>query len=299
MRTLLTLLTGFALAHASAQQVLVRPGTDDPFVLRFDPTFIARNRVKSITGQAQVKRENEPMRPRNERTVHLFTRDGKASYTNTSFGRPGTGLDTASVTHTHDEAGHLRETLRNDLNGFYTLRYEVDGDGQVVRETHARITNNGPDRYHFAPGAITVISDERYTWTRPNDTTQLRTFLNDRGLPYREQTCTKDRLGYLRSIQDRFLISGRRGSFTFDYDEKGRLRERTERMDGGEVTRHVWTYDRNGTLASCDLWRSGARIKHMEYLYEEGTLLLKAVLTQDMGTGLIHVVKYTTERHAD
>ncbi len=299
MRASITLTLGCLWLTAQAQQLQVTAGTEDPMALHFDPAFIARNRVKSISGQAQVKRENEPMRPRSERTLYLFSSGGQASYSNTSFGRPGSGVDTASVTYTYDTAGRLRELLRNDPNGFYTLRYEHDAEGHVVRETYARIGNDGPDRYHFVPGTRTTISDEQYRYRTLNDSTSVRTFLNDNGLPYREQTFQKDRLGYLCKVQDHFLVSGRHGSISFRYDEKGRLHERIE-QSGSETpaVRHVWTYDRGGSPLSCDRFQGDRRVEHIEYLYEEHTMLLKAVLTQDLITGMIHVMKYTTERHA-
>ncbi|HEX2617598.1 MAG TPA: hypothetical protein VHL57_08650, partial [Flavobacteriales bacterium] len=243
---------------ANAQQLRIEPGTGDPLVLHFDPLFIARNGVKAISGEGQVKRDGEPMRPRNEHVSYRFSSDGRLNYDHNSFGRPGSGLDTASITYTYDGLGRLVEQLRNDLNGYYALRYELDQEGRPVRETYVRIDNIGQDRYHFVPGATTVVSDERFTYLTLNDSSWRKTFLNDRGLPYREQTFTKDVYGYLRSIQDRYVITERRGTITFRYDEKGRLVERIERPDLRETrtVRHTWSYDQAGNVLSCDLWHS-------------------------------------------
>ncbi|MFT3884784.1 MAG: hypothetical protein QM724_04945 [Flavobacteriales bacterium] len=283
---------------ANAQQLRIEPGTDDPMVLHFDPVFIARNSVKAINGQAQVKRDGEPMRVRNERISYRFNADGRPAYDDRSFGRPGSGTDTSSVTYTYDGLGRLVEQLRNDLNGYYALRYELDQEGRPVRETYVRIDNIGTDRYHFVPGGTTAISDERFTYATLNDSAWRKTYLNDRGLSYREQTFTKDHYGYLRTIQDRYIITERRGSISFRYDEKGRLVEREERPDLREprTMKHTWSYDQAGNVMTCDLWHGDRWMKHTEYLYEEGTMLIKALLTKDQETNVIQVMRYTTER---
>lgn len=285
-------------ALLQAQVLRIEPGPGDPLALHFDPAFIARNGVKRISGQAQVKRDNEPIRDRSERTLYRFGPDGRLAYNNTSFGRPGSGLDTASVTYTYDARGFLTEQLRNDLNGYYALRNELDAEGRVVRETYVRIENLGTDRYLLRPGALTTISDERFTYATVNDTAWRKTYLNDRGLPYREQTFSRDRYGYLRAIHDRYIITERRGSIVFRYDEKGRLAERIEQADLREphTVRHTWRYDAAGNPITCDTWHDDRQQHHTEYLYEEGTMLLKAVLTKELDTGLINIVRYTTER---
>ena len=62
-----------------------------------------------------------------------------------------------------------------------------------------------------------MISEERHVYRTESDTAWIRTTLNDRGLPYREQRHAYDRWGYLRSIEDRYLVSGRRSRVTFRY----------------------------------------------------------------------------------
>jgi hypothetical protein len=51
-----------------------------------------------------------------------------------------------------------------------------------------------------------------------------------------------------------------------------------------------------GNVVSCDQLKNGKLTRHTEYLYEDGTMILKAVITKDEETGLIHVMRYTTQR---
>ncbi len=283
---------------AAAQQLLVPVGAEVQEELVFNPAFMARNGVRSISGTQMVKREGQPMRERNEKHLYRFDEQGRIIYSNTSFGHPGSGRDTASVGFFYDPKGRLIQRLRNDLSGHFAYEITCDTLGRTTRMTYVRIENTGSDRYHLVPGVRTVISDEEHRYTAINDTAWTCTYLNELGLPYREQVFQRDRWGYLRTIDDRYIITGRRGRITFRYDEKGRPVERIEQADLHlpNLFKHTWRYDGAGNVLEHDLWHDDRLKDHDEYLYEEGSMLLKACITKDEDTGLIHVVRYTTER---
>jgi hypothetical protein len=187
--------------------------------------------------------------------------------------------------------------LRNDLTGHFSLRILRDTQGRQVRQTYARVANLGTDRYTLIPGEVTAISDEHYRHEQVNDSTTKQLFVNELGLPYREQLRMQDRLGYLRTIEDRYLISNRTSRITFRYDEQGRLAERVEQPDISQARtlRRTWTYDLAGNVRSGTLWHDDKQVQQDEYVYEDSTLLLRGRLTKDMQSGIIHVVRYTTE----
>ncbi len=280
-----------------AQALLVLPYTDDPDALHFNEHFVARNRMANVAGERMVKRDGQPMRTEPARYLYRFDDQGRMSYANNSFGNPGTGRDTMSVTYTYDATGNVRERLRNDLAGHFAYRVQHDSLGRPVRETYARIENLGTDRYNLIPGATTEISDEHFRYTTINDTCWRKTYLNYLDLPYREETFTRNVLGYLLLIEDRYLISERRSRISFSYDEHGRLASRLDQRDIArpDVVRRTWQYDVAGNVLSSELWH-GDRQKHREeFLYEEQTMLLKARLRKDIDTGIIHVIRFRTE----
>ncbi len=280
-----------------AQALLVLPDAEDPDALHFNERFIARNRVASISGERMVKRDGQPMRTEPARYLYRFDEQGRMTYANNSFGNPGTGRDTTSVTFTYDTAGHVMSRLRNDLAGHFSYRTEHDAEGRPVSETYSRIENLGTDRYSLLPGVTTEISDEHFRYTTINDTTWRKTYFNYLDLPYREETFTRNARGYLLTIADRYLISERRSSTVFTYDEGGHLASRTDQRDISkpDTVKRTWVYDQAGNVVSAELWH-GDRQKHREeFMYEEQTMLLKARLRKDMDTGIIHVIRYRTE----
>ncbi len=292
------LLPALLACAAHSQTLVVLPTADDPDLPRFNERFIARNGITSIVGERLVKREREPMRTERERLLYRFDEQGRTTYSNNSFGQPGTGRDTASVAFTYDAQGRLARRLRNDLGGHFALVNEHDAQGRVTRETYQRIENLGTNRYDLVPGTITEISDEHFGYTQVNDTALRKAYLNNLGLAYREQTFVSDRRGYLLSIEDHYLVSNRRGRISFTYDQQGRLAARTEQPDLSmpRLMRRTWAYDATGNVISGEASNESGVQSRDEYLYEEGSMLLKARLRKDLASGTIHVIKYTVQR---
>lgn len=281
-----------------AQALLILPDANNSHDLHFNPTFIQRNNIASISGQRMIKRDGQPMREQPEKYLYRFNPSGLPVYTNNSYGRPGSGQDTASTTYTYDTAGKVRRRARNDLNGHFAYDIELDDKGRPIRETYTRVENLGTDRYTLIPGRITEISDEHFRYEQLNDSTVKRIFSNNHGLPFREQTTTTDRLGYVKRIEDRYLISNKRSRVSFGYDDKGRLVERVEQpdLDRNGSTKQTWSYDTAGNVIEGTLWHDDRQMERDEYLYDANTMQLTARLTKDLITGVIHVVRFTTER---
>jgi len=280
-----------------AQMLLIVPGLEDPAELRFNERFIAEHRIATLAGQEMVKRDNEPMRKRNEKHLYRFDEQGRLLYSNHSFGNPGSGRDTASTTFVYDEGGHLRLKVRSDAGGRFTHETERDERGRPVRETYARVEDRGTDRHSLEPGMVTGIGDERFTYQVLNDSTSRKTYINSLDLPYREQTTTHDAQGRPRAIEDRYLVNNRRSRVRFAYDGQGRLVERIEQPDLAlpRTIRRAWLYDAVGNVSAGDLWHDERHVQREEFVHDERGGILKARLTRDTESGSILVVRFTVE----
>jgi hypothetical protein len=298
MRKILnTLLLLLAVHMVQAQALLVLPQAEEPLMPHFNEQFIARNGITAIHGELMLKKDNEPMRTKKEKYLYRFDEQGRMIYRNSSFGQPGTGRDTAQIFFNYDDQGNVTSRLRNDLNGYFAYEIERDDKGRPVRETYSRIDNLNTDRYQLIPGSSTEISDEQFRYSTVNDTVQKKTYINALGLPFREQTHAWNKLGYLLSIEDRYLVSNRRSRINFYYDDNGRLAERVDQPDLNKdrKTRRIWRYDTAGNVTEAELWHDDIHVEREEYMYEEKTMMLKARLTKNIATNAIGVVKFHTE----
>ncbi len=298
MRPILFLLLVLGSAPLVAQTLVVSPSLEVPDLPEFNTVFIARNGITSITGVRMLKRDGEPMREESERHAYRFDTQGRTIYGNHSYGRPGSGRDTVSVAYSYDMQGRQTQKLHNGAGGQFAYIREYDADDRVVRETYRRIARPVDTEAGVTPGTITEVSDEQFTYTTVNDTTWRKHYNNYLGLPYREQTFTKDHRGYLLKVEDRYLISERRSRITFTYDDRGQLASRTEQPDLSQpdIIRHTWQYDAVGNVISAELWRGDRQVHREEFLYDEGTMVLKARLRRDLTSGNIQVTKYTIHR---
>ncbi|MCB0795895.1 MAG: hypothetical protein KDB88_14265 [Flavobacteriales bacterium] len=284
--------------HGQAQMVRPDPLAEDHELPGFDPQFITRNGITSIVGIPSVKRVNKPILEEAHRYLYRFDEQGRTIYTNTSFGNPGSGSDTASIVTTYDEEGRVVNRLFKELSGQFSLELHYDSLDRIVRSTYIRLHDRRSARIPEPDSGITIISDEHIRHERWNDTTTMRLYLNADERPYRKQVITTNKDGYVLSIEDGYVISGRRSRTSFTYQERGWLHERTTKIDGDASgpSRLVHSYDVAGNLLASDLYRGDVHTRHDEYLYDDRTMYLKARLSKNMETGMINIIKYTVVR---
>jgi hypothetical protein len=271
-----------------AQTLLVLPTDDPPEAFQWNPLVLSRNHITAIKGTLWTKREGEPMRQRNEQYVYRFDQDGKLTYSNTLHGGPSP--DTASVTYAYNDRALPMLRLYKDLQGTFAYELKWDENGRLTHQTYVRMALPGSER--------TVISQEERRYALLNDTVLRTTTYNDQGRAYLETDETSDEYGYLSSVRQHYVVTGRTNLTLFSYDEQGRLRERCQATpdDGSPRTCRTWRYDLAGNVVASTVLMNGAPTTEEEYLYDERTLLLRARISKELATGLIRVVKFEVEK---
>jgi len=286
----------FLIESCSAQQLLLLP-EQNPNELHWNPVFMQRNSIAQIHGDISVKREGQRIINKPEKYLYKFDQAGQTAYRNTSYGKPGTGIDTTFVQFEYDENGKLLRELSTDVGGHFEKVNTYDSTGLLATQTYGRVANLNTNRYDLKPGERTEISDERYRYER-SEKLLKKTYYNDRELPFREVRFHYDDDGYLMQIEHISLMSRKRRIEQFTYDDKGRLKQRLKHSDTGKPSkRTVYTYDSVNNIVKREVFIGQTQTIHEEYLYDLNSGLLDARLTKDLETGVIRIVKYAHFYH--
>ena len=138
-----------------------------------------------------------------------------------------------------------------------------------------------------------VIFEESYLYEE-NDSILIITTLNSNQRPYQEQTYYYNQLNYLAQIQTKLLISNKVKFENYQYNDKGFLKsiqyfKQETALPKKEIR---FDYDEWGNITFIDEYKDNVRVIHKELLYDPSTLILKTILSQDLVSNLITIIKY-------
>ena len=264
---------------------------DDPF---FNTIFIKNNKVKSIHGVVSTKKELSTIKKTNL-VVHFdFNEKGELVKQYSSIKRHKK-TDTTFTMYTYSKSGNIITKRTNDAHGFYSYNYEYDQDGQLIKKTYCRDENASGDRYNFKLGKQYTIINESYSYSKQKNKI-LKNIFNNNGRVYEKHESLYDSLGYLKQISKRLMIINKRSSIVYEYNERGFLKTVSTYKNNAEtpITKFKYQYDEHGNLTYVDEYKESVHVIHKELLYEPSSFLLKTLITQDITTNFIKIIKFKT-----
>lgn len=282
------LLTSFLVFGSAFAQVLDnRMGeafTDKPF---FNEDFVKRNRLKRLNGTYTYKNEGGAMRETKFMHVFEFDNDGRLISTYETRTDDGT-KDTAWNIYEYDEYGFLGTYRKTDEEGFTTIRYTNDSIGRVIKEEYVReIDSNGRiiQTISFNEEYIEYMEFERQTKS---------TRYNNYNLPYLDEFYNYNDLGYLVSREERIKMTSSVYTYTYEYNDKGKLSaiKKTSNREEGIIEEMTFKYDELGNLLEKRVYRNGEFTTDIQIIYNSQTKLLSAVLTKQVSTGFMTIVRF-------
>jgi len=249
-----------------------------------------------MIGQLSTKARLDIIREGNYDYHYAFDETGELLHQSSMLKRKNGQVDTAVVAYQYDEKHQMTTLRKTDAHGFFSYDYVYDENGDRVKQTYYRDTNEGPNQFEFKAGKRFIISSETFTWRKdiPNEITQR--FHNNYGKAYMERTTKYDEEGFPTEIVDRFLRNNRTSRVEFEYDEFGRLAVRREITNFGQksILERRFTYDEVGNLLEENTYRDGEHKLLKQYLYD-GRMLVSASIEKDVPTNFLTIIKYTYE----
>jgi hypothetical protein len=263
--------------------------SDDPF---FNKDFILTNKLKSINGAVSSKKELGAIQSSRLVQGYQYNLKGQLSsqYNSTLQNKK---RDTSFTYYQYNKDEQLILKRISDSYGFYSYSYEYDSLGQMSKNTFSREKNIGKSKANFILGKKYVIFSETYKYEK-SDSLTVKIIMNNNQRPYQKNTYKYDDLGYLKEEKTKLLINNKIHLTLYDYNEKGGLKkiESFKQQSKSPYKTIKFQYDEWGNVTYIDEYKDGVQVIHKEILYDQSTLVMKTILSQDLVSNLITIIKF-------
>lgn len=260
----------------------------------FSEKFIRVNKIKTIKTEISFKRELQPIVQTGNIQGFEFNSSGKLVKQYETISIAGAIKDTSISYFIYNDKGNLELKRSSDGYGFYSYYYEYDDAGNIIKQVYSRDENKGY-KNDFQMNRQFIINSETYQYEKLSSKQKKKRFYNDNGMEYKSLILYFNEYGNIAEEESKFIVTGRKSSITYNYDELFRLSEKTDysAVSGENRIVSVFTYDEFGNVLREKISRNGTVKTTREFLYDKKTFLLDAQLIKDEATQTIHIYKYS------
>ena len=266
--------------------------TDTPF---FNEKYIRSVKLKSIKGTISSKKELGAIKNSGKKEAYIFNEKGNLTIHYLSS-RTKSKSDTTFKFYQYNPKNENTIFRVSDSYGFYSYDKKYNSQGKLINKTYSREKNASKSKMNFKLEEKYVIFEESYNYKDKDSTLEVTT-LNSNGRPYQRQIYQYDSYNYLSQIHTRLLISNKTKYEKYQYNDKGFLKsiQYFNNENKAPIKEFRYDYDEWGNVTFMDEYKENVRVIHKELLYDPSTLILKTILSQDLVSNLITIIKYKPE----
>jgi hypothetical protein len=284
----------FLAVNAHAQIIDNRLGNAFKEEMFFNQEFLWQNKVQTVSVSKAVKRTNRPIETKPDLTVFRFNKVGQLIQID-KVTSVLSWVDSLTIEYKRNEAGNLEQKTEKSKQGYFLTQFVYDKEGLLEREDYCRAENVSTEKGKLVPGQTTVINSESYKWNKQTETTISKSTYNNYGLLYSNWTIVRNALGYVEAESEELVISGKTTSKKYRYNDRGWVAAIEYSDNTGSATKKdTFQYDEVGNLIKIERYTGDNLVEELEVLYTE-TMLIEAILTQDMQSKDIVIQKFTYE----
>lgn len=264
--------------------------TDDPF---FYSEFIKKNGIREIEGVISTKASLKVIEQKNLVNTYQFNQNGQLTKQYRSFNRSNS-KDTTVITYFYDDNNQVITQRTNDNYGFFSNNYEYDNFNNILSKTYCRDENTATNKTNFNLGKQHVIVKETFSYETTDSTISKHTY-NSHGKKYQTLISLYNEHGLVTREEKKLIINKKKSITTYEYSNKGYVSKKTIYPDFNKPKNKSTTYkyDDLGNLEYIDEYQNDKHITHKEIIYNKSTLLMKALLIQDIETNYIKIIKFS------
>ena len=295
MNRVILLLFCLSINHLFAQMINNESGqifTETPF---FNEKYIRSVKLKSITGTISSKKELGAIKSSGKKEAYIFNEKGNLTIHYLSS-KTKNKPDTTFTFYEYNLKNENTIFRVSDSYGFYSYSKKYNDLGKLINKTYSREKNASKSKMNFKLEEKYVIFQESYLYENKDSTIEVTT-LNSNGRPYQRQIYYYDSFNYLFKIHTRLLISNSTKYEKYTYNDRGLLKSIQYFNNENEtpIKELRYDYDEWGNVTFMDEYKDNVRVIHKELLYDPSTLILKTILSQDLVSNLITIIKYKPE----
>ena len=266
--------------------------TETPF---FNEKYIRSVKLKSITGTISSKKELGAIKSSGKKEAYIFNEKGNLTIHYLSS-KTKNKPDTTFTFYEYNLKNENTIFRVSDSYGFYSYSKKYNDLGKLINKTYSREKNASKSKMNFKLEEKYVIFQESYLYENKDSTIEVTT-LNSNGRPYQRQIYYYDSFNYLFKIHTRLLISNSTKYEKYTYNDRGFLKSIQYFNNENEtpIKELRYDYDEWGNVTFMDEYKDNVRVIHKEILYDPSTLILKTILSQDLVSNLITIIKYKPE----
>lgn len=271
--------------------------TDVPF---FNQDFIKINKIKHLRGTYTFKKMGDILRDSEYIVNFEFNEKGELiqGYETKKY---ESSIDTVVSFYGYDDAGKLQYKRDKDHRGFFSKHYQYDEKGRIIREEYRRDIDSLNSSIAPVFDRSTVINFETMSYQDFSNQVK-KTVSNNYGFPYLEEiSYYHPELGYLVSVEQRLKMTYETKKTIYDYTAKGWISKiQTISSANSNANQEIlFKYDEMGNVIAKEIYKNGDFLVDVQIIYNTKTGLISYLLSRDVKSNFITILKFNQYEYFD
>jgi len=259
--------------------------TNTPF---FNKSFIKNNKIKKLSATISFKKKGSVIKQTNLSYSFSFDKNGRLIHFLESNFR-GKKIDSVEYFYTYNSANQLEVERKKEMNGYTSIHYKYNTNGELVlKEFHRDILNDLDSLIHSTVLYVKKIENS----IAKNSKKQI--VFNNYNLPYKEITSLFSEDGYLLEQKEKMKMSSAFFKKTFSYNDQGWVSSKKNFRSTDSIPSERWEYkyDSWGNLIKLDYYRGKNLLEEKEIYYSEKTNLIANMLIINNITQSLKIIRF-------
>ena len=261
----------------------------------FNPIFIRNNKISSIKGYYSTKADLD--RIRSNKNIYVYEFNPKGQLIKDYKTRAG---DTIVRMYEYDDNSNLIFIRKTDRFGYHAYTFEYDSLNRMTKKTYSRDLNRTINKIDFVLDRSYIISEQTFGYEATSKGIK-KLYYNSVGKVYKTELFYYDTDGYLIKQEATSKTGSGTDKTEYSYNLQGLLKEKktTSFLTNNNTTRIQFEYDAHENVMAQHFYRNEVYKTEYQIVYDSRTLLLSALLSRDVESNIITILKFSDYTYFD